>query len=229
MNDNKRIAPRVGSPLRSGIVTSPDVIRKASGIILYGKRIKSIIYTMDVSLIANCDADAILCVYPWTPNTKILEAVAKVANAPVLAGIGGGLTTGKRSARIGMLAEENSASAVVLNGPTTTETIDYVSGYVDIPIIYTVITKNVYLQDYIDAGVKIFNVAGGVKTPELVRWVREQFPDFPIIASGGKTDAQILETIEAGANAITYTSYGTTEHIFQAKMEQYRKDSEEQE
>lgn len=226
MKEIKKAAPRVTSPLRGGIVTSPDVIRKASGIILYGKRIKSIIYTMDVSLIANCDADAILCVYPWTPNTRILEAVAKVASAPVLAGIGGGLTKGERSARIGMLAEENSASAVVLNGPTTIDTIEYVAEYVDVPITYTVITKNEHLQGYIDAGVKIFNVAGGAKTAELVRWVREQFPDFPIIASGGKTDEQILETIEAGANAITYTTYGTTENIFQAKMEQYRKDAE---
>lgn len=226
MKEIKKAAPRVTSPLRGGIVASPDVIRKASGIILYGKRIKSIIYTMDVSLIANCDADAILCVYPWTPNTRILEAVAKVASAPVLAGIGGGLTKGERSARIGMLAEENSASAVVLNGPTTIDTIEYVAEYVDVPIIYTVITKNEHLQGYIDAGVKIFNVAGGAKTAELVRWVREQFPDFPIIASGGKTDEQILETIEAGANAITYTTYGTTENIFQAKMEQYRKDAE---
>lgn len=226
MKEIKKAAPRVTSPLRGGIVASPDVIRKASGIILYGKRIKSIIYTMDVSLIANCDADAILCVYPWTPNTRILEAVAKVASAPVLAGIGGGLTKGERSARIGMLAEENSASAVVLNGPTTIDTIEYVAEYVDVPIIYTVITKNEHLQGYIDAGVKIFNVAGGAKTAELVRWVREQFPDFPIIASGGKTDEQILKTIEAGANAITYTTYGTTENIFQAKMEQYRKDAE---
>ena len=70
-------------------------------------------------------------------------------------------------------------------------------------MIYTVIDKTRDLQPYIDAGVNIFNVSGGKDTVELVKWVREQYPDFPIIASGGKTDASIEATIDAGANAIT--------------------------
>ena len=35
--------------------------------------------------------------------------------------------------------------------------------------------------------------------------IREQFPEVPIIATGGPTDDTIRATIEAGANAITYT------------------------
>lgn len=38
-----------------------------------------------------------------------------------------------------------------------------------------------------------------------MREIRKEYPDFPIIATGGPTDDSIRETIEAGANAITYT------------------------
>ena len=214
--------PEVVSPLRSSIIEMPDIIRKASGIVIYGKRIKSIVYSLDVSLIANTDADAILCVYPFTPNTQILNAVSLVAKAPILVGVGGGLTQGERSARLASHAEENNATAIVLNGPVTIETTEMVRQYVDIPIIYTVIDKSRELQPYIDAGVNIFNVSGGANTVELVKWVREQYPDMPIIASGGKTDESIETTINAGANAITYTAYGMMEQYFHEKMETYR-------
>ena len=55
-----------------------------------------------------------------------------------------------------------------------------------------------------------------------MKWVRSQYPDMPIIASGGKTEESILKTIEAGANAITYTAYGAMEKYFHEKMETYR-------
>ena len=42
-------------------------------------------------------------------------------------------------------------------------------------------------------------------TAKIVRKIREKFPLIPIIATGGPTEESILETIEAGANAITYT------------------------
>lgn len=224
MTDTKqrKYVPKITSPLRNSIIEMPPIIREASGISLYGKRIKSIVYSLDVSLLANTDADAILCVYPFTPNTQILKAVATVATVPILAGIGGGLTNGDRSARLGMLAEENHAKAVVLNGPADIATVSAVNDFVDVPIIYTVINKERELQPYVDAGVQIFNVAGGANTIELVKWVREQYPEIAIMASGGKTDADILATINAGANAITYTAYGAAEQYFHHKMEIYR-------
>ena len=46
-------------------------------------------------------------------------------------------------------------------------------------------------------------------------------PDVPIIATGGKTGESILRTIEAGANAITYTPPSTYE-LFQEMMKGYR-------
>lgn len=218
----RKYVPELKTTLRDTIIELPKVIREASGIRIFGKRIKSIIYTMDIAVIDNNDADAILCVYPWTPNTSILRAVSQVAKVPILAGIGGGVTSGPRSARLGSFAEEYGATCVVLNAPSDLDTVRYVEESVDIPIIYTVVNGNVDLQSYIDAGVDIFNVAGGKDTVELVKNIRSQFPDFPIIASGGNTDEMIHETIMAGANAITWTAYGATETYFQKKMEQYR-------
>lgn len=222
LEHSRKYVPQITSPLRDSLITMPNVIRNASGISLYGKRIKSVVYSLDVALLANTDADAILCVYPFTPNTQILKAVATVATVPIFAGIGGGLTQGERCARLGMLAEENHAKAVVLNGPADLETVSVVNTFVDVPIIYTVINKEADLRAYVDAGVKIFNVAGGADTAALVAWVRQQFPDIAIMASGGKTDASIMATIEAGANAITFTTYGATEQYFHNKMQHYR-------
>ncbi|WP_086349042.1 hydrolase [Candidatus Enterococcus clewellii] len=222
MDKAQKYIPELSSELRQSIIKMPKVIREASGISIYGKRIKSIIYTMDVAVIANNDADAILAVYPWTPNTRILSAVSQVSQAPIFAGIGGGLTSGNRSARLGTFAEEQGAYGVVLNGPADIHTIEVVNESVDIPIIYTVVNDKRDIGKLIEAGVDIFNVAGGKDTVKLVSWIREQFPEFPIIASGGKTVAEIKETIDAGANAITYTTYGKTETYFQEKMEEYR-------
>ena len=73
----------------------------------------------------------------------------------------------------------------------------------------------------LDAGASIINVAGGTETPNIVRSVRKDFPDIPIIASGGRTNESIKATISAGANAITYTPPSTKE-LFSAMMAKYR-------
>ena len=73
----------------------------------------------------------------------------------------------------------------------------------------------------LDAGASILNVACADRTADIVRKIREGFPDVPIIASGGKTNETISRTIEAGANAITYTSPSTQE-LFKQIMAGYR-------
>ena len=220
-------APILTTELKKNIVTSPEIIRKASGIVLFGKKIKSIVYTTDVAVIANCDADAILAVYPWTPNTRILDGISRVANVPVLAGIGGGVTKGLRSVTVGRFAEESGAYGVVLNAPSSNTTIITVRKALDVPIFYTVVNQSANLKNLIKIGVSAFNVSGGKDTPELVAWVREElgdeYPNFPIIASGGITSESIEKTIDAGANAITYSANALTKDIFSDKMNDYRK------
>src|SRR5699024_60033 len=89
--------------------------------------------------------------------------------------------------------------------------------------IYTVISKHMEIDEHIEAGVSILNISGGRETNEIVRTFRERYPDIPIIATGGKTDEQILKTIEAGANGISYTP-PTTQKVFQENMEKYRQE-----
>lgn len=63
----KKHIPSVMSDLRYEIVEVPANIKQCSGIQIYGRRIKSVIFTTDVSIIANNNADAVLAVYPFTP------------------------------------------------------------------------------------------------------------------------------------------------------------------
>ena len=65
------------------------------------------------------------------------------------------------------------------------------------------------------------DVSAAADTPELVRSIRSRFPDVPIIATGGPTAQSITRTVEAGANAISYTP-PTTKELFTSMMEDYR-------
>ena len=214
--------PSVMSDLRQDIVQMPEVIKECSGIRIYGRRIRSILFTTDVSIIANHDADAILAVYPFTPIPAIIKSIMMVASVPVLAGVGGGLTTGVRSANMSLLSESEGAYAVVVNGPTTVETIEEINKVIDIPIIYTVVSDKSDIKSRIEAGVDILNVSCGVETPKVVEKIRKEYPDFPIMATGGPTEESIRQVIVAGANAITYTAPSNGE-LFKGKMEKYRK------
>lgn len=214
--------PSVMSDLRQDIVQMPEVIKECSGIRIYGRRIRSILFTTDVSIIANHNADAILAVYPFTPIPAIIKSIMMVASVPVLAGVGGGLTTGVRSANMSLLSESEGAYAVVVNGPTTVETIEEINKVIDIPIIYTVVSDKSDIKSRIEAGIDILNVSCGVETPKVVEKIRKEYPDFPIMATGGPTEESIRQVIVAGANAITYTAPSNGE-LFKGKMEKYRK------
>ena len=67
----------------------------------------------------------------------------------------------------------------------------------------------------------IINVSGGKNTPNIIRKIREKYPLVPIIATGGSTQESIEATIEAGANAISYTPPSSAE-IMGSLMDVYR-------
>ncbi|HFI0065052.1 TPA: hydrolase [Streptococcus suis] len=218
----KPVPPSILSDLRQDIVQMPNIIKECSGIMIYGRRIRSILFTTDVAIIANHNADAVLAVYPFTPSPAILKSIMLVASVPVLAGVGGGLTTGLRSANMSLFSESEGAYAVVVNGPTNVDTIQEINKVVDIPIIYTVVSEKSNIKARIEAGVDILNVSCGADTARVVAKIRQDFPEFPIIATGGPTEGSIRAVIEAGANAVTYTAPSNGE-LFKAKMEKYRK------
>ena len=96
-NTPKRNTPSIESKLRHNIVRLPVEIRKASGIVIWGRRIKSLVFTTDIAIIRNCDADAVLAVYPFTPQQAISSCIIQSAYIPVFCGVGGSLTKGIRS------------------------------------------------------------------------------------------------------------------------------------
>ena len=110
---------------------------------------------------------------------------------------------------------------VVLNSPISDLNLLAVSRVVDIPVIITVTKEDTNIRSRIDSGSSILNVACSTDTPRVVAKIRKQFPDVPIIASGGKTGESISATIAAGANAITYTPPSPAV-LFKEMMEKYR-------
>lgn len=206
--------------LRDFRLSVPDVIYDCKGIKIFGRRIKSIIFSTDVSILRNSNADAVIAVYPFTPQPVITQAVMMAADCPVFVGVGGGLTKGERVINLARHAEYQGATGVVLNAPTSNDTIREVAKVVDLPIVITVVKED-DIQGRLDAGAQILNVSAASKTPELVAKIRAEFPDVPIMATGGPTEESIKATIEAGANAITWTPPSNGE-VFRDIMNAYR-------
>ena len=221
MEQQKKIAPQVNSPLRHNILPMPKACFSASGIVIYGRRIKSLVFTTDLAIIRNCDADAVFAVYPFTPQQAISDAIIKASYIPVFAGVGGGTTKGARTVSLAKDVEMQGAMGVVLNAPISDDNLYEVAAAVDIPVIITVIKEDTDIRSRLDHGASILNVAGAQQTPEIGRSIREKFPDVPIIASGGNTEESVQRTIDAGANAITCTP-PTTKELFSGMMAKYR-------
>lgn len=213
--------PEIQGNLRKHMVRVPEIISQVSGIRIFGRLIKSIVFSTDVAIIKNCNANAVIAVYPFTPQPVITHAIISASDVPVFCGIGGGTTTGQRVINLAMDAEFQGAIGVVVNAPTPNDIISQVSEKIDIPIVVTVVSEKTDIRERLEAGASIINVSGASKTPEIVAGIRRQFPEVPIIATGGPTEDSILRTIEAGANAITYTP-PTSAEIFKNLMNKYR-------
>ena len=215
--------PEIHGNLRKHMVRVPDMINEVSGIRIFGRLIKSLLFSTDVALIKNCNANAVIAVYPFTPQPAISHAIITVSDIPVFCGVGGGTTTGKRVINLAMDAENQGAIGVVVNAPTTNDIIRKVKDRIDIPIVITVVSEGTDIAARLDAGASIINVSGANKTPDIIRSIRKRFPEVPIIATGGPTPESIQSTIDAGANAVTYTP-PTSAEIFKQLMEKYREE-----
>ena len=223
MNKREKFVPEIKGTLRKHVVEVPTIIRECGGIKIFGKRIKSLLFTTDVAIIRNTNADAIIAVYPFTPQPIITQALVTAADVPVFCGVGGGTTYGKRVINLALDAEFKGAMGVVMNAPISNDIVKQVRDTIDIPIIVTIISEDEDIDKRIEAGATIFNVSGGKSTAKIVRNIRERYSEFPIIATGGPTVETIEETIKAGANAITYTP-PTASSIMGRLMDTYRDD-----
>ena len=186
-----------------------------------GRRIKSLVFTTDLAIIRNCDADAVFAVYPFTPQSAISHALINGSYIPVFCGCGGGTTKGLRTLSLAQDAEGQGAMGIVLNAPISDLNLLAVTKVVDIPVIITVVSEETDIAARLASGASILNVAAGPGTAALVRKIRRDFPEVPIIASGGNTEESIQATIATGANAITFTPPSTAE-LFKSMMAKYR-------
>ena len=211
----------VESRLRHITLEMPKEIHKASGIVIFGRRIKSLVFTTDLAIIKNCDADSVFAVYPFTPQQSISDAIIKASSIPVFCGVGGGTTRGMRTVTLAKDVECQGATGVVLNAPISNMNLFGVSQAVDIPVVVTVIDEQTDIEARLKSGASILNVAAAQKTPDIVKMIRKKYPYTPIIATGGHRPETIEETIAAGANAITYTP-PTIQELFKKMMAEYR-------
>ena len=216
--------PEIQGVLRKHFLEVPNEINKATGIRIFGKTIKSIVFTTDVAIIRNINADAVIAVYPFTPQPIITQAVIAAADIPVFSGVGGGITSSKnRVLNLALHAEFQGAIGVVVNAPTSNNVVYLLSKKIDIPVIVTVVSEKEDIQSRIESGASILNVSASSKTPFVVEKIKNKFPDVAVIATGGPTIQSVIDTVNAGANAITWTP-PTTGQLFKGIMEKYREE-----
>ena len=69
----EKYVPSYTGTLRSHSLTLPHCISECSGIRIFGRRIKSLAFSTDVAIIKNINSDAIIAVYPFTPQKEIMQ------------------------------------------------------------------------------------------------------------------------------------------------------------
>ena len=197
--------PTFNGKLRNHRLDVPKCIDRCGGITIFGRNMKSFVFSTDAATICNINADGVIAVYPFTPQPRIVHATITVADMPVFVGVGGGFTSGERSVQQAVEAENQGCYGVLLNAPVPPEVIGLIKQHVDIPVVCTIVSIKQDIDERIAAGADILNVSAASRTPEVVAVIRKKYPDIAIIATGGPTEESINATIDAGANAITYT------------------------
>lgn len=183
----------------------PPIIRTAPGISVQGRRIRSLVFSTDLAVICHCDADAVLAVYPFTCQPAITQALVAASQRPVLNGVGGSITHGERCIEVALHSEMQGVAAVVVNTSIPVDTVEALAERLNVPVVVTVCADDEVAARQIRAGATMVNVAAGPRTAEVVASLRRRYSDLPIIATGGRGDDAIARTIEAGADAISWT------------------------
>ena len=71
-NEEKKYIPSVDTVLRRHVQKVPEAVYRCSGINIMGRRIKSLVFSTDVAIIRNTNADGVIAVYPFTPELSCL-------------------------------------------------------------------------------------------------------------------------------------------------------------
>jgi 2-keto-3-deoxy-6-phosphogluconate aldolase len=204
-------------------VNIPEIVNTCSGIKVAEQVLKSFVFSTDVSIIRNNNAEGIIAIYPFAPQALITQALILAAYKPIFVGIGGGPDKHDRTVKLAEDAESQGAMGVVLNSNSTCELIKMLKQSISIPVILTVVSAKNDIKNRIAAGVDIFNVSGADKTTDIIKRIRSFDTHISIIATGGNSEKTIKSAIEAGANAISFTP-PTTGELFRDMMTKYRDD-----
>ena len=196
-------AERAGA--HESVLSVPEVMRTAPGIAIQGRKIRSLVFSTDLAVICHCDADAVLAVYPFPCQPAITQALVAASQRPVFNGVGGSITQGERCVEAALHSEMSGVAAVVVNTSIPVESISALVEKVAVPVCVTACAADDVGRRQIAAGASIVNVAAGSRTPQVVEALRREYPDLPIIATGGPTDDAIRATIAAGADAVSWT------------------------
>ena len=186
----QKFVPTYEGELRKHALQIPRCISECSGIRVFGRRIKSLVFSTDVAIIKNINADAVIAVYNFTPQPSITQAIISVSDVPVFAGVGGGYTNGQRSVNMAAAAEQLGAFGVVCNAMITNDAIRDIKSMVEIPVVFTVVSEHVDLDKRLAAGVDIVNVSGAARTPEIVRENTSQTASVEFCRKAAKLCAQ---------------------------------------
>ena len=209
------------------VLAVPAGVAKAPGIAMQGRRIRSLVFSTDLAVICHCNADAVLAVYPFTCQPAITQALVAASQRPVLNGVGGSITHGERCVEVALHSEMQGVAAVVVNTSIPVETVSALTERLNVPVVVTVCADDAVAARQIAAGANMVNVAAGAATAAVVEALRARYPELPIIATGGPTEASVADTIAAGADAISWTPPDIRE-LERAVMEKARRLAAEQ-
>ncbi len=200
----------------------PSFIHKCEGIQLAEKKVKSILFSTDMAMVENSNADAVLAVYPFSPSLAIMKSLIDFSQKPVICGIGGGITKGKKAIEMAKKAEDLGACAVIVNQPFPVQDIKKLKANIQIPVISSVSHFNFDFGTRVNAGIDYFQITAGTNSQKIIEDLKFKIPGFPVIATGGSQLTEIQKTIEAGAKAIVLTPPSSKE-LFKSIMDTYRK------
>ncbi|MDR1260208.1 MAG: hydrolase [Oscillospiraceae bacterium] len=216
------MVPEINGKLENRMIKVPEEIEQVCGIKIFGKLIRAVVFSTDIAIIRNVNADAVIAVYPFPAQPIITQAIMMAADIPIFMGVGGGTTKGQRAVNMAMQAEYQGARGVVLNAPIENDVLFEIHNIIDIPIIVTICVEDMNeVAKRLESHVSILNVSAAEKTPQIVAKIKLKFPHAAVVATGGPTKETILATIEAGADAISWTP-PTTGQIFKNIMNGYR-------
>lgn len=209
------------SSQRSFLIEMPPLIYQVEGIRVFGRTLRSFLFSTDIALIRNTNADAVLAMYPFATQPAIHRALLQVADMPVFVGIGSAGMPEDRLIRTAQDAEASGAAGIVVGAHVTNQTLSRLKKLLDVPLVATVASEKEDFERRAENGADILNISGAQRTPAIVHTVKTTLPYVPVIATGGPTEATILETVKAGADAISFTPPSISD-IFSKQMEIFR-------